>query len=617
MFKEFNQPPLEYHPKARYWMPEGMVDTEDIRKDVHDLKERGFGSIEVVAFMPFHMRLAPKGYRWGEDAWIKALQALLDEAMKCNMKVDIANGPSWPIAMPGIQSADDASTLYELTYGIKTRKEMIDDPALPLPKVTHEEGTTRLIACFSYKGIKSKVLDINTYQDLMPYVANNSLEYDCSMLSDNSIIFAFYTQPACQKVSDYYVIDHLSKEGIEACRSYWLKELYPYLKPYQAALSSIFCDSIEYKVSLEWTRDFEEYFMKKKQYSILPYLAVIGTDKTYPHDDIPGYAFSDKEISDAIKKDYFDVLSDCFSQRHLIPLEELANEMGMHVRYQVAYNKPVEIDRAATSIAYPEGEALNRASLDNLKSMAGAVHLSHKNMYSYECSAEFENGYGQTFEDIFWWIKRSYCGGMNQQVFHGAAYSGHYYGTGNEDGYFPGTTWPGYESFARVISNYWNRTLDKEGMHHHLDMIARYNMLLQKKHIVDLAIYRPNYINDGKGGDEDHILNDHLLLSRYGYQYDFVAPSLLENVAIDDHKIDINGPAYQALVIPPQTAMSNHHIEKLLSLIDEGLSIFMIEPIDNNIFSFQDNKEQHESLLQTIKERAVIVSSFEELIAAL
>ncbi|NBJ99922.1 hypothetical protein D5282_22165 [bacterium 1xD8-48] len=71
-----------------------------------------------------------------------------------------------------------------------------------------------------------------------------------------------------------------------------------------------------------------------------------------------------------------------------------------------------------------------------------------KNRYSFECAAEFGNSYGQDYEDLFWWIKRSLMAGMNAQVLHGASYSGGYWGVLSENGNIPGTQWPGYAFFT-------------------------------------------------------------------------------------------------------------------------------------------------------------------------
>jgi len=534
---------MKYRPKARYWIPGANVNLEAVRKDIADLYDRGFGSVEVVSFMAFGDANCPQELSWGSQAWIAVLKTILKEAKKLKMTVDLANGPAWPIAMPSVKNADDPASLYELTYGkttVSENREMV----IPAPRVTHEEGTSQLIACMYYRQCAEMTLDQRSYVDLMPYVHQDKIDYG---FKEDGLIFAFYAQPACQRVAGNYVIDHLSEAGVQACANYWLPLYEEHLKPYKDTLQSLFCDSLEYKVSMEWTRDFTDYFHQLNGYDLCPYLPVISSDLTYPKNDVCGYRFLDERLTQQVQYDYFDVITSCYVHRHLEPLERMAHQMNMNVRYQVAYNKPFEIEKAAGAVGICEGEALNRVSLDNLKSMAGTVHLLGKQKYSFECSAEFGNGYGQTFEDVLWWIKRAYSAGMNDQVFHGVTYNGR-----RQNGC--------YEPFGKEISNYWNRVLDIKGMHYHLTAIARLNEILQtKKHYIDLAVYRHEYINNGKGGDGNHILKDHLQLTQYGYTYDFVSASTLP-------LLKANRAQYKALIIPSDTFLSQKAVQTILAL---------------------------------------------------
>lgn len=61
-------------------------------------------------------------------------------------------------------------------------------------------------------------------------------------------------------------------------------------------MESLFCDSLEYEVKLDWTPDFPEEFEQRRGYSLLPYLPFIGLDNLYPACDLPGYRLEDKEI---------------------------------------------------------------------------------------------------------------------------------------------------------------------------------------------------------------------------------------------------------------------------------------------------------------------------------
>ena len=592
--QEFKQPERKYYSKIRYWMPEGMVNLEDLRKDVADIDERGFSSIEVVSFMPLGDKEVEADKKWGSQAWIKAIQTILDEAQKRNLKIDLANGPAWPIAMPNIQNADDKASLYELTYGLKTGKEMLEDNTLPQPKMKRESGTTTLVALMKYQS-EDKVLDETTYEDLMPHLKGNRIIYD---FNEKDVIFAFYGQPSCQKVSGSYAIDHLSKEGSEACKDYWLKEIYPSIQKYQGTLQSIFCDSLEFNVALEWTRGLENIFKELKRYDIRPYLPVLGKEKTYPKHDVCGYSFKNQTLENAVCNDFKDVISHLYNVNHLQMLEQIAHQMEMTIRYQVAYNKPFEIESAATSVSIPEGEALSRPTIDNLKTMAGAKHKLGKEKYSYECSAEFGHGYDQGHGDIWWWIKRSYCAGMNDQVFHGGTYLGKY----------KDLPWPYYETFLKEISNYWNRTLDKVGQKRVLTAIARANYLLQKPNKIDLAIYRHDYLNDGKGSDGNHLLKDDLLLTKKGYTYDLVNSYLL------DQKEVLERTGYRALIIQNQTSLSSNQVQRLIHASNLGLPIYIVGKL-NRVPFFKKDKDL--DYYDELENKATHVKDYKDLIKQL
>lgn len=178
---------------------------------------------------------------------------------------------------------------------------------------------------------------------------------------------------------------------MEACEKYW-EQIWKE-NPYPSQ-ESIFCDSLEYQTTFDWSHGFAEEFEKRRGYSILPYLPVVGLSNLFPTEDIPGYRFTDRMLSDQINQDYLEVQTQLYCENHLDELEKMAERHGKTVRYQVAYNKPLEVERSALHVAIPENEALGRPALDGLKTMAAAAHLGRKERYSFECAAEFGNAYG-------------------------------------------------------------------------------------------------------------------------------------------------------------------------------------------------------------------------------
>ena len=601
---------MEMRPKIRYWLPAAAVDEADLREEIRQLKARGFGGIEVVVLASVPEEIARGEDGWGHEHWNQTVAVIADETEKQQMSMDLAIGPGWPIVSPLITDADDEAAAVELTYGeTVVPAGTYVERRLPERRVIHPEGNVKLVTVMAYEEHGEKCLDADSYLDLTPYVEmaeeTGMLRYD---FPENETgfwkVFVFYEQPTVQKINagQHYVVDHLSKKGVEACEKYW-EQIWKE-NPYPSQ-ESIFCDSLEYRTAFDWSHGFAEEFAMRRGYSILPYLPVVGLSNLFPTGDIPGYRFTDRMLSDQINQDYLEVQTQLYCENHLDELEKMAERHGKTMRYQVAYNKPLEVERSALHVAIPENEALGRPALDGLKTMAAAAHLGRKERYSFECAAEFGNAYGQSYEDLLWWVKRSLMTGMNAQVLHGGSYSGKYEGKYAVNGQIPGVRWPGYDGFYRVISNDWNRTPSVEDARGCLDAVARLNAVFRKNAKVDCAILKNTYCNDGLGSEFHHYPDDGKLLN-CGYSYEFLSEAMLELPVckVTNGKLDEAGPAYKCLLIDGETYLSTSFLGRLYTLAADGLPIIWIgdRPVGSRYYS-ESNAEEKKAAWKRVLDR--------------
>lgn len=576
------QIPKQARPKIRYWLPGAAVEDDDLRKEIRSLYERGFGGIEVSCMMKLPS-LAMGETAWGTQRWNHMVEVIAEETERLGMTMDLTNGPMWPISMPTIDNIDSPAVSWELTYGwLPTPLNGVYEGPLPRRQTVRPEGKAKLLAVMAYLEDRKGVLVSGSYRNLnhclIAKKKEEGAQLSCRLPIPEEgkrwLIFAFYMQPTAEKTSfgKYYVIDHFSREGADACVRYWE----PILKKYGdfPSMESFFCDSMEYQASMEWTPALPEEFKRRRGYDIFPWLPFLHTGKVYPVPDVPGFVLDDEKISDMVNQDYLETLTQCYCENHLDALEKMAVRHRKTIRYQVAYNKPLEAERSALYVGVPENEALGRASMDRMKTMAAAAHLGRKERYSFECAAEYGNAYGQDYEDLFWWVKRSLMAGMNAQVLHGASYSGTVYGMQSEGANLSGIQWPGFEAFRKAVSNYWNRTLSAEDARGCMDTIARMNTLFLKKAKVDCAVYRQNYGNPGEGND-DCLYPDGGVLIRAGYSYEFVSPALLDLPVcrVKNGILDPDGVGYKCLIIPQQRAVSLKFLRKLAELTDAGLLV--------------------------------------------
>ena len=601
----FKNPENRYRPKVRYWMPHAIVSERGIKKDIADLAARGFGGIEVVTMRSsVDGRLFTRDTMWGSKAWTSAMKILLREAKAHGLTVDFANGPSWPVADIHATSPDDESVIRELAYGM--RKLVAGEHyegEIPKPEPDRATQYQKLISLALYKMTDENEIDVNTYT---PLPLSDTV---CVTAPDDGdyVLFSYFDKPSVLRMNSgiFYVVDHFSKKGTDAIMDVWENELMPEFDEYKDIIECIFCDSLEYIVQLEWTRDFPERFEKSKGYSIIPYLPCLGNIMTvgssdrnrgvFPPTKISGFYLSDRDEFIQVNHDFFDVINQGYCHEHLEYMQNRAEKLGLTVRYQVAYNKNLEAESSALYVGVPENEPLGRPLLDNFRIMSAAVNLDRKDVYSYECAAESWRGYGQTHEDILWWIKRSYAGGMNSQVLHGANYCGYYDGEGNENGIAPCIKWPGFEGFSQPRwANAWNRTLNIRAQKQFLDVVTRTNFLMRHSHKIDVAVYRHEYKNNCFRGafDGGYIYADDNALNNAGYTYEFLSPSLMshENAQVKDGVFDPEGAAYKAIIVNNEEYIDCFGAEKLLEYSKNGMTVLFVGRIPDKCYFASEKK---------------------------
>lgn len=551
----FANPPQSARPQVRFWIPGAAVTDTGLRGDIDAFAQRGFGGFEIVA-MGLPKNVGPE-FQWGTDAWNRLMTTVATQAGKDGITVDFTNGPRWPVAMPNIKSADDPGALYEMTYGsVVVQPGQLHTGVVPPRRKVRHEGTTKLDAVLAYRLTAEKTLDASSIIDLTAKTridssdnANSSVDFTAPAGSDPWILFSFWEQPADQKTDRFYVIDHFGGAGAKASNDYWENIALPVLGDNIKNVRSIFNDSLEYEVSMEWTRGMLDIYKLQHGYDITPYLPFIGISTTYPADDVPGYKATDNDLAQKVEHDYRETLTALYIHNHLQPMEQMAERHGLTVRCQVAYNKPMQIEDSAVAVGIPETEALARSSIDMQRYMAGAVHLTGKPFYSIETSAELFNAYGQSLQDIVWWSKRAWAAGVNMQHLHGESYSGQFNGPANVAGQLPGQKWPGYSAFANIFSNNWTRQTSPDALHEVLTYMARMNYVLQKKAKVDVAVYddshdifnNPSFAH----GDGNAVYPDGGVLNAAGFNYDFVSPALLDlrQASVTNGHLDSDGPA--------------------------------------------------------------------------
>lgn len=114
---------------------------------------------------------------------------------------------------------------------------------------------------------------------------------------------------------------------------------------------------------------------------------------------------------------------------------------------------------------------LTYRTVDSYRQYSGPAHLAGRRILSTELGAVLGGAYMTTFPQQLGFVKRSFSGGHNMVVLHGATYSHQY----------PNTTWPGFTSFQYLFSEQHSRHQPAwpQGYKSLLDFIGRTQYILQ------------------------------------------------------------------------------------------------------------------------------------------
>lgn len=602
---EFQTPSLESRPTIRWWVPETADETQ-VRAEIQDFAAAGYGRIEVIPFYAggyfsgMFGGTAKPGYEWDSPFWLNLMKAMVEQAIESGIMLDMDLSPAWNISSPLIQGPDDPAAEVRIAVG-KTDLEtgaaftgnvpvdVADNKIVGTPRLLSVSLAQKAADGASYD--PGSIIDI-TSQAVQDPESPTGYSIQVQVPTEgNWTLFGNWEMPTGGKKSNYYMIDHYGQAGADSIISYWENTLIPAIgeENFRKAVNSVFCDSLE--MSGNWSRQFIETFFEVKGYDISPYLFLLPG--SYPTSDKiynSTYRLSDAGLSEAILRDYFDVLTECFNRYHLDPIRNFCHRYGMTLRYQTAYGKTLEMASTAMNVDIPETEAMGRRNtIDSFRAQAGAVNTAGREEYGIELQASTDQkNYAQDWDDLLFVMQRAWAAGVNTQTIHGASYRGDF--TDSENGYcMDGITWPGYEGFMRAgflpFSNNWQRLPSWKHINDYTDYMGRTNYTLQQgKADVDIAVYRNEYMDDIKPADSEvypdgqYLYKDGGELERLGYTYDFVAPAnlMLETSVVKDGVLCPDGPSYKAMVIQNQTYMSGNTAKRILQYAQSGLPVVII-----------------------------------------
>lgn len=616
LVKAFRRPGTATAAGFRWWWPEGLVDPEEIAREVDEVADAGFGALEIAdvthSLRARNIDIDVATHGWGTAPWVAGVKAALTRAAQRGVRIDITVGPSWPAAVPTITPDDDAAS-SELVHGVAdVAAGQTYDGVLPAPVVAASAGSTRteLVTVQAHrvtgyvkdrKGVvTSTLLDPASYVDLSGLVSAGRISWTAPTDPAGSswVLLASWRRGSAQQPEAgphtspvAYVVDHFGAAGVQAVIDLWEErvldgEMRTLLK---CAGGYLFEDSLEIETSATiWTPRFLEEFQTSRGYDLRPWLPLVLEVKGKYQYALAGAdpTTSDDLRTNQIRDDYNQVLSDLYLDHHLLPLQEFARTLGMGIRIQ-PYGLQTDTMQHSGIVDVPETESLGFKNLDDYRIMAAGRDMAGRTLLSCEAICYAGAAYNTTWgansvsptaqNQALFTINSVFVAGVNNLMIHGFAYAA-----------APGVTWPGFAAFSPYYSNaigYGDAWGPRMPQWQHLPGIAAY---LARTQLVlrtgvpkyDVAFWRDKgWASTGIG--PQWITNNG---TKYGWSHSFMSASLLDFDAavVREGRLAPDGPAYKALVIGPDSLRGNAvtldiaGARKVLALGRAGLPIVLI-----------------------------------------
>ena len=601
LYRSIINPASEAKPFFRWWWNGNQVNKKEISRELSLMKKAGAGGIEINPIaMPQQVVDPPKdGLEWLSDSWCEMIRYAVQEAKKLDMQADLIVGTGWPF---GGEFLNPEETIQGLTFEEQ-------DVTGPGPKVLKVEKSKELEEIFRIylvpKGLK-KIEDI-VELDQRPD-ADNQISIDDPYFNHQLVLIrikkgfreVFRGAPGGAGP----VLDHFNAGAVWKYLNRMSDKLNPY---FEGALGNgiraVFCDSIELE-GANWTTDLPSEFEKRRGYSIMPYLAVLGSEiEVDPH------------LNDLIQRaryDYSLTLAELFQERFIDVFHQWCHENQVLCRYQ-AYGHPwlyTDLVSGYMIPDIPEGDqwlynpGWSSSRIDEIryaiwnKYASSGGHLANRKIISSEAMTNTSGVFKATLKYLKQAADLNFIAGINHLVLHGYNYSPPEIG-------FPG--WVQYGTYFNEHNTWWPY------LSGFMEYVSRLSMIFQKSAAVSqVAILGPTPDIWRKYGLDRNPFNTepwylHSIwqaFSSNGIAIDFINGSIVTKASFKNGRFDYNGMSYDALMICDVASLEMPVARSILQYVEAGGKIIFLGTLPSQCPGMA-NKEELNSLVKSSIQRAI------------
>ena len=479
LYKLFRDPQSIYRPFVRWWWNGDKVEADELKRELHILKEAGIGGVEInpVKFPGNDTDdLGKKSLPWLSDEWIDMLKVAFDEAKSLDMTCDLIVGSGWPFGaefLTGDERADVVVNYSEKLSGPIDYEVSRDglfcaaDPAISSPFLGKK------MELVSLQLVPEPFGSLDQAIDLMDKEVDGTFKF--KVPDGKYVLFALVKIRGFLEVINGApgatgpVLNHFNKPAVQKYLNNMSDKIQNRLGPLSGNIRSLFTDSMELEGS-NWSYDMAEEFKKRRGYDVQPYLPFIlfkmgsmGNVLTYE----PKVQFT-PELDDTIQRVRYDfeytkaeLLRERFTQTYLdwckgLNVKSRAQAYGrgfFPLESSLDYDIPECESWTMTWLRHRLGEEMSeedyrrgRAYTMVNKYVSSAAHLRGKRLVSCEEMTNTYTVFNMTLELLKIGGDQTAISGVTHSIFHGFNYS-------PKEAPFPG--WIRYGAYYNENNNWW------------------------------------------------------------------------------------------------------------------------------------------------------------------
>lgn len=460
--KTFLDPPAEYRPWTRWWWPGNVVDPDELRRQLRDLVDHGFGGVEIqplAAGVSEEDRASPG---WTETGWdtpefYANVRAVLREARTLGIRADLTVGSGWPGGGPHVGLDDGLQSLIHGEVQVTGPGSVsIELPTPKLPVIHWAAGWVKLLAPFGSVFVPeaAELLTVRAARVLggrrswNPFDLSDQLALDPATLTSldalvddegrlawdvpdgDWVVIALYRIPGGELGSaatehPTFVLDHLDAERVRAHYDYLFGPRTGLSPFFGDPLRAFFNDSFEFKQERLWPRRVLDAFAYRYGYDPRPWLPALVRAG---HDQAPLRwerirARPEYDLGASSRRfveDWEQLVSDLFVERFVETSTDWASRHGLASRVQ-AYGFDFDLLRAAGAASIPETEQMGGSRLFLKMASSGAL-LHDRPVVTAEAFVAKRRAYMSTPAKVKAQADQLIGAGVNQILYHGTAY---------------------------------------------------------------------------------------------------------------------------------------------------------------------------------------------------